>query len=56
MDTTTTPTSAVITCAKPGCGTPTTLDQATYVDRCGHICPACVGPLPTWWDDIDPPY
>jgi hypothetical protein len=55
MDTTTSPT-ATINCASPGCGIPTTLDQATYVDGCGHICPGCAGPLPAWWDGIEPPY
>lgn len=54
MDTTT-PT-ATITCARSGCGTETTADLATYVDGLGYICPTCAGPLPAWWDDIDPPY
>jgi len=56
MDATTTPASATITCAKPSCGTPTTPAEATYVDGLGHICPTCAGPLPAWWNDINPPF
>jgi hypothetical protein len=55
MDATTSP-SATITCAKPGCDARTTLAEATYIDGCGYICPGCAGPLPAWWNDIEPPY
>ena len=55
MDTTTIPT-ATITCARSGCGTETTADQANYVDGLGYICPTYPGPHPPWCDDIDPPY
>ena len=56
MDATTSP-SATITCAKPGCGTQTTLAEATYIDGCGQVCPTCAGALPEWWhDDLEPPF
>ena len=49
-----------ITCAYPGCGTSTTLAESTYVDGCGQICLECdeaiFGPLPSWWDKIEPPF
>ena len=49
-----------ITCAYPGCGAITTLADSVYVDGCGQICPRCdeaiFGPLPTWWDTIEPPF
>ena len=48
--------SVTITCTKPGCGTQTTLAESTYIDGCGHICPTCAGPLPAWWNDMQPPY
>jgi hypothetical protein len=44
----------------PGCDTSTTLAEPTYVDGCGQICPGCdeaiFGPLPSWWDKIEPPF
>ena len=55
MDTTTHPTDS-ITCTKPGCGNVTTLAESFYIDGCGQVCPGCAGPLPAWWDDIDPPF
>jgi hypothetical protein len=55
MDATTDP-STVITCAKPGCDALTTPGEAIYIDGCGLICPGCAGPLPEWWDDIEPPF
>ena len=49
-----------ITCARPGCGATTTLADSVYVDGCGQICPGCdeaiFGPLPGWWDTIEPPF
>ena len=55
MDATTYP-PGTITCAKPGCGNITTLDESVYVEGCGQVCPDCAGPLPAWWNDIDPPF
>jgi hypothetical protein len=55
MDATTSP-STTITCAKPGCGSRTTLAASTYIDGCGHVCPECAGPLPGWWNDTEPPF
>ena len=55
MDVTTTP-ATVITCAKPGCGAVITVTESTYVDGCGQVCPGCAGPLPAWWDDVEPPF
>jgi hypothetical protein len=55
MDTTTSPPGS-ITCAKPGCGNTTTLVESVYVEGCGQVCPDCAGPLPAWWDDIEPPF
>ena len=55
-ETTSTHPTGSITCAKPGCGNITTLAESVYVDGCGQICPACAGPLPAWWNDIDPPF
>jgi hypothetical protein len=55
MDTTTNPVGS-ITCAKPGCGNITTLAESTYVDGCGQVCSHCAGPLPTWWNDVVPPF
>ena len=55
MDVTTAPAS-VITCATPGCGARTTLAESVYVDGCGQVCPGCAGPLPEWWDDVEPPF
>jgi hypothetical protein len=55
MDVTTTPSTAV-TCAKPGCGDRTNLAESTYVDGCGQVCTGCAGPLPEWWNDIEPPF
>jgi hypothetical protein len=56
----TTETSGTITCARPGCGTQTTLAESTYVDGCGQICPRCdeamFGPRPAWYGQINPPY
>ena len=49
-----------ITCDRPDCGATTTLADSTYVDGCGQICPGCdeaiFGPLPGWWDTIEPPF
>jgi len=49
-----------ITCARPDCGATTTLADSTYVDGCGQICRGCdeaiFGPLPRWWDKIEPPF
>jgi len=55
MDATTTPTTTV-TCAKPGCGSQTTLAESTYIDGCGQVCPGCVGPVPDWFVQIEPPF
>jgi len=55
MDVTTTPTT-VVTCAKPGCGLQTTPTESVYVDGCGEVCPGCAGPLPEWWNDVEPPF
>jgi hypothetical protein len=55
MNATTSP-AATITCAKPGCGTTTTLAEATYIDGCGQVCTLCAGPVPTWLNDINLPY
>ena len=55
MDATTSP-SAIITCARSGCGAPTTQAESTYIDGCGQVCSGCAGPLPAWWDDIEPPF
>jgi hypothetical protein len=29
--------------AKPGCGARTTLDDSTYIEGCGQVCPDCAG-------------
>ena len=56
MDATTNDSPGSITCAKPGCGNITTLAESIYIDGCGQVCPDCAGPLPAWWDGIDPPF
>ena len=55
MDVTTSP-AAVITCAKPNCGAETSLEESIYIDGCGQVCIGCAGPLPEWWDGIEPPF
>jgi len=55
MDATTSP-SDTITCAKPGCGTLTTLADSTYIDGLGQVCPSCTTPLPEGLEDLDPPF
>ena len=49
-----------ITCARPGCGSVATLADSVYVDGCGQICSGCdealFGPVPSWWDKIEPPF
>jgi hypothetical protein len=55
MDVTTSP-STTITCATPGCDAQITMAEATYIDGCGQVCPCCAGPLPVWWNDIEPPF
>jgi len=49
-------TSATITCAKPGCGALTTVEESVYIDGCGQVCPRCAGPDPAWMHDIEPPF
>ena len=56
MDATTTPTTTVGTCAKPGCGTQTTLAESTYIDGYGQVCSSCAGPVPDWFGQIEPPF
>jgi hypothetical protein len=56
MNATTTPTTTVITCAKPGCGNQTPLAESTYIDGCGQVCPGCAGPVPDWFAQIEPPF
>ena len=53
MDVTTSP-STTITCAKPGCGTVTTLAASGYIDGCGQVCPECFGPEPEWLTGVEP--
>jgi hypothetical protein len=55
MDTTTNPAGS-ITCAKPECPNVANLADSIYIDGCGQVCPDCAGPLPTWWNDIVPPF
>ena len=55
MDITVT-TASVITCAKPGCETQTTLAESTFIDGCGYVCPDCSGPRPEWYNDLEPPF
>ncbi len=55
MDTTTSPTTT-ITCAKPGCGTVTTLAESGYIDGCGQVCLECFGPEPEWAVGLEPPF
>ena len=49
-----------ITCARPGCGAVTSLEDSVYVDGCGQICLECdevlFGPCPLWWADVEPPF
>jgi hypothetical protein len=52
----TTSAAATITCAKPGCGTVTTLAESGYIDGCGQVCLECFGPEPEWMNDIEPPF
>ena len=52
----TTASSTVISCARPGCDARTMMAESVYVDGCGQVCPGCAGPLPEWWDDIEPPF
>ncbi len=47
---------ATITCAKPACGTLTTLAESTYIDGCGQVCPGCAGPDPELLSNIEPPF
>ncbi len=56
MDITTAFAPSTITCAKPGCGTVTTLAESRYIDGCGQVCPECFGPAPEWLDDIELPF
>ena len=57
MDVTTAYPRSAITCAKPGCGTVTTLVESGYIDGCGQVCPGCFGaPALPWLNDIDPPF
>ena len=56
MDATTSHQPGSITCAKPGCGNTTMLAESVYIDGCGHVCPGCAGPLPAWWDSVEPPF
>jgi hypothetical protein len=55
MDATTSP-SETITCAKPWCGTLTTLAGSIYIDGLGQVCQNCTSPLPEGLEDIDPPF
>ena len=48
--------SATITCAKPGCGALTTVEESVYIDGCGQVCPRCAGPDPAWMAGIKPPF
>jgi hypothetical protein len=43
MDATTSFAPSTITCAKPGCGTVTTLAESGYIDGCGQVCLDCFG-------------
>jgi hypothetical protein len=58
--TTSTPATATITCAYPGCGTVTPRAGSRYIDGCGQICPGChdlhFGGSPAWMDTIEPPF
>jgi len=55
MNATTSP-SGTITCARPSCGTPTTLAESTYIDGCGQVCTGCAGPVPVWLHGIEAPF
>jgi hypothetical protein len=52
----TAPTPEIITCARPGCETRTPVTESGYIDGCGHVCLTCLGPVPAWFSEIEPPF
>jgi hypothetical protein len=54
--TATAPTAEIITCARPGCETRVPLAESGYIDGCGQVCLSCLGPVPAWFSEIEPPF
>lgn len=51
-----TATTHLVTCAIPTCAALVPVAESTYVDGAGQVCAQCIGPLPDWMYEIEPPF